>query len=230
MVRDQLFRGEDIYGGITFDRSKVDIQGWGSDHPILPYFIKKLRPTLVIEVGTWKGRSALNMAKSMQDNNINGEVLCIDTWLGSPEHWLASGERRFWRDSLRIVNGQPTLYQTFLQNVIHKRLQQFITPFPVPSGMGFLILKEMNVKAELIYIDAGHDYDSVKRDIESYWQLLEKDGVLILDDYMVESWRGLYKAVNEFASDQDLFVYGEKGKAVLSKRQDLGISNQIVFW
>ena len=31
------------------------------------------------------------MARAMQDFGMHGEILCVDTWLGSPEHWLAEG-------------------------------------------------------------------------------------------------------------------------------------------
>ena len=79
----------------------------------------------------------------------------------------------------------------------------------------------------MIYIDAGHEYESVIKDIEMYWQLLNDGGVMILDDYI--GWSGVTKAVNEFALKNDLQPFGEDGKAVLSKNSTLNYSTKIVF-
>jgi hypothetical protein len=180
MIRERLFRGADIYADFPFDQAKVDMQGWGSDHPVLPWLIGKMKPTLIIEVGSWKGRSAINMARKIESLHIDSEILCIDTWLGSPEHWLGSGDTHSWWDSLRIKNGRPLLYETFLNNVIASKCQKYITPFPITSEAAFVVLQRLSVKAAIIYIDAGHEYESVLRDIEVYWKLLENDGVMVL--------------------------------------------------
>jgi hypothetical protein len=219
MIRDKLFRGNSVYNGFNYQPDLVDLQTWGGDHPVLPHCISKVRPNLIIEVGSWKGRSAIHMAQALKANGIQGEVLCVDTWLGSPEHWLATGEIQFWYDSLKIENGYPSLYKTFVNNVISQGLQEYITPLPMPSETAYFVLKQLGVKAEMIYIDAGHEYESVYRDIKQYWELMTPGGVMVLDDF--NSWPGVTKAVYQFAYENDLFVWGESGKAVLSKNNNL---------
>ena len=54
-LRDLIFRGQDIYAGVAANPSKVDMQGWGSDHGIFAYCIERLQSKLIIEVGPWKG-------------------------------------------------------------------------------------------------------------------------------------------------------------------------------
>jgi hypothetical protein len=223
MIRDILYNGTDIYDGFNFDISKVDMQGWGSDHPILPWTIENLKPNLIIEVGSWKGRSAINMAKKMESLNIDGEIVCVDTWLGSPEHWLDPED---WWSSLRFVNGRPNIYDTFLNNVVKNSCQGRITPFPITSEAGYFVLKKLSVKSKMIYIDAGHEYESVSKDIEMYWQLLDDGGVMILDDYI--GWSGVTKAVNEFALKNNLQPFGEDGKVVLNKNSHLKFSTKII--
>lgn len=226
MIRDKLYRDRNIYSEFDFRPEKVDMQSWGDDHPVLPYCISKIRPNLIIEVGSWKGRSAIHMAHALKNYNIQGEILCVDTWLGSPEHWLATGSNQFWFDSLGIVNGYPTLYETFLNNVVGQGLQNYITPVPLPSETAYFVLTQLGIEAEMIYIDAGHEYESVYRDINMYWKLMAVDGVMILDDF--NSWPGVSKAVYQFAYEHDLFVWGEYGKAVLSRR-DIGIRSKIIL-
>lgn len=223
MIRDRLFGGHDIYKNFDFSESAVDMQGWASDHPILPWAVEAIRPKLIIEVGTWKGRSAINMAKKAMALGLSCEILCIDTWLGSPEHWYQDQ----WRDSLKLRNGRPDLYNTFLNNVISNGCQKYITPFPITSEAAYFVLEKLGTSSDLIYIDAGHEYESVARDIRMYWSLLSESGLMILDDYI--GYPGVTKAVNEFALEIGLLPIGEDGKAILSKNKHLKIYPKIAF-
>ena len=126
-----------------------------------------------------------------------------------------------------MTNGRPNLYNTFLNNVIANNCEKYITPFPLTSEAAYFVLKKLLVKASMIYIDAGHEYESVTKDIEMYWQLLNDGGVMILDDYI--GWSGVTKAVNEFALKNNLQPFGEDGKVVLNKNSILKYSTKIVF-
>lgn len=50
---------------------------------------------------------------------------------------------------------------------------------------------------DFIYIDAGHDYESVIKDLEAWWPLVSEIGVLAGHDYD-ESHPGVVQAVDEF--------------------------------
>jgi hypothetical protein len=78
----------------------------------------------------------------------------------------------------------------------------------------------------LIYKDAGHEYESVSKDIDMYWRLLDETGLMILDDYI--GWSGVTKTVNEFAFRNNLQPIGEERKVVLNKNSGLKFSTKIV--
>ena len=46
------------------------------------------KPNLVIEVGSFLGYSAIKMAKEIKKLNLDTKIICVDTWLGSPEHYI----------------------------------------------------------------------------------------------------------------------------------------------
>jgi hypothetical protein len=198
-----------------FDASNInaDLQGWGSDHPVFEHVIGLTKPFLIVEVGSWKGRSAINMAKIAKKNLLSCEILCIDTWLGSPEHWLK--QEPDWYSSLQIKNGFPRLYFTFLANVVNNQCSDLITPFPSTSENAAAILKQFRRKIDMCYIDAAHEYEPVMRDLEIYWDLMAEDSILIGDDYVY--WPGVTKAANEFAKKKKIRLQGEEGKFVIAK-------------
>jgi hypothetical protein len=216
-LRDRLY-DHSPYAGFDLSRAEPDLQGWGSDHPILRRLVHDLKPPLIIEVGSWKGRSAVNMARYGLEVGLDLELLCVDSWLGSPEHWLKDFESDWYR-SLRIRNGSPTIYDTFLRNVIEAGLADVITPFRVPSATAFHVLDALHVRARLIYLDAGHEEDAVRGDLDLYMRLLAADGVLCGDDY--GTWPGVTRAVQAYCAahpDVNLALAGDK---FLLSRADL---------
>jgi hypothetical protein len=65
-------------------------------------------------------------------------------------------------------------------------LQDYITPLPVDSINGSEILLHYEIMADLIYIDAGHDYNSVRMDFIHYARNLREGGYLLGDDWFHE--------------------------------------------
>lgn len=66
---------------------------------------------------------------------------------------------------------------------------------------------------DLIYIDADHSYEGVKKDMEDWWPKLKKGGFFTGDDYTNKRAKytgvvfGVVEAVNEFAKKRGLTVY-----------------------
>lgn len=65
------------------------------------------------------------------------------------------------------------------------------------------LAKYPNEYFDWIYIDAAHDYDSVKKDLKEAYRTLKKDGLIIMNDYiMYDSFTkedyGVVQATNEF--------------------------------
>lgn len=211
-LRDILY-STSPYEGLDPSDYPDDLQGWGSDHPVLASVIEKLRPQRIVEVGSWKGRSAINMARIVRALGLDCEIVCVDTWLGSPEHWLRAGEG--WYESLALKNGYPQLYYTFLGNVMRHGFQDIITPMAMTSESAAFVLQRLNIPFDLAYIDAAHEYEPAKRDFVAYWGLLAADGAMIGDDYIL--WPGVTQAANEFANERGLRIVGEPGKFVIAK-------------
>jgi hypothetical protein len=121
----------DPYAGFPIDQFAPDLQGWNESSPIFDEVVKVVKPRRVIEVGTWKGASAIRMAQLLKQYGVAGaQIVCVDTWLGSAEHWLERDKPTY---DMRPEWGRPTLYQQFIANVIHAGQVDTIIPFPIDS-------------------------------------------------------------------------------------------------
>lgn len=188
-----------IYNGLEL--LPVDVTGWNFKHDIFNDLVKQTMPKVIIEVGTWKGGSAIKMANYCKQLRLDTKIYCVDTWLGAYEFWtyLNDTDER----DLMLRNGYPQVYYQFLSNVVHSGVKDFIYPVPLPSSTGWKVLEYLGVKADLIYIDGSHEYDDVKADILNYRKLLTDKGVIFGDDY---GWEGVRNAVNDSFSYADIDV------------------------
>jgi predicted O-methyltransferase YrrM len=209
----QLLHPDSPYAGFDPSGFVEDTQGWGSDDPIFQTLIETFRPKLIVEVGTWKGASALNMARIARDIGFATEIVCVDTWLGSPEHLLAQQDG--WRESLLIKHGFPHLYFTFLGNVVRAGYTDLIVPLPATSENAHVVLRGKGLQPDLVYIDAAHEEEPALRDLRLYWDLLAPGGVLLGDDY--GAWEGVSRAAHRFADEVGATVYAKWSKFVLLK-------------
>ena len=215
-----IHHGRDPFAFYEATEENVDTQGWRSDHPYLEECIRELLPSKILEVGVWKGASAITLANSLRANNIDGAVLCVDTFRGSSEHWI---NPKFWK-LMNMKSGIPGIYDNFMSNVVSKSLQEFIVPLPVDSATAYEICRKKAIRFDLIHIDAGHEYESVKNDMKIWSSLLNSGGAIIMDDYLWDDvkcvsfgWHGVAKAVNEFIqenSNKVMFKHAD-GKCVI---------------
>ena len=187
-VRKKIYKGYDPYLGLQM--LDGDMQGWASESAVFEDVIKEIQPKLIIEVGTWKGASAIHMAKTCLKYYTDFEIVCVDTFLGSVEHWM--GDQGLLMKN--AINGRPNIYQQFLSNVVENKLQDYITPFPIDSLNGAEVLKRHDIFADLIYIDAGHEYRSARTDFIVYSDLLRDGGYMLGDDWQ-------YQPIKDAAND-----------------------------
>lgn len=186
-----------IYEG--FEPWEKNVQGWHGTDPVFEELIKDIKPKRIIEVGTWYGQSALNMASIVKSLNMETEIICVDTWLGAVEFIdKASGTQ--W--DLFRKHGYPQAYYQFLSNVVHEGFEDIIIPFPQTSSIAARYFDSLDIGAELVYIDGSHEFEDVTLDIFNYKKLVS-DGVIFGDDYS-KSWPGVMDAVNNYVDEMGM--------------------------
>lgn len=112
-------------------------------------------------------------------------VYVVDTFEGNPEDHLGATAKSM---------GKNAVFAQFIENVkpyadkVHPRVCESVKA----AGL-------MTEKADLIFIDANHEYENVKADIEAWWPHVVQGGILCGHDY--HSHGGVRQAVEEFGKD-----------------------------
>jgi predicted O-methyltransferase YrrM len=192
---DRIYDGVDPFASYKAIKPETATlpEGWGSTHPYFKQYIDQLKPKLIVEVGTWLGGSAIHMGHQLHAAGLNDScIICVDTWLGSSEHFLYPDGRA----TLKLVNGRATFYDDFMRNVARHGLQEVILPFSITSIAAAEVLRECAYRPDLIYLDGDHTARGFRADLDLYWALLSPGGALIGDDF---DWDEVQANVINFA-------------------------------
>jgi predicted O-methyltransferase YrrM len=114
-----------------------------------------LRLQVVIELGSYAGKST----RFICQHAPNALVYCVDLWSNEfLEQELGHNYNRSGNSKIPY-----NLYDTFLVNMWREK--ERLLPLKMLTTEGLKMLSEAGVKPDLIYIDAGHDYEPVLEDI-----------------------------------------------------------------
>lgn len=134
-----------------------------------------------VEVGCKEGRTTGHILKTLP----NAIVWAIDPWCAMPaqksvkdgetyEEWdFEKIETEFWKNVGEHGNRVRMLRETSEEAA-----------------------KDMGCNLDLVFIDAAHDYESVKADIKRWYPLVKNGGVLAGHDFN-HKWPGVQRAIAE---------------------------------
>ncbi|XP_057445920.1 uncharacterized protein LOC130738037 isoform X3 [Lotus japonicus] len=209
-IINRLFNGTSPFHGFPpahaagkLSRSKK-VKGWGSNGAVFENLIRRVRPETIVEVGTFLGASSLHMAELTRRFGLKTQILCIDDFRG----WAGFRDRF---NTTPMVNGDVFLYYQFLQNAVTRNLTESVLPVPFSSGSGLIWLCELGVFADLVEIDAGHDFLSAWSDINRGYRILRPGGVIFGHDYFTAADnRGVRRALDLFARIHSLKAHASR--------------------
>ncbi len=153
-----------------------------------------------VELGSWMGRSAAYCVVELINRDKLGDFYCIDTWDGGIEH-------QGWSEL-------ATLEQTFLDNISpikdHVRL--------IKSDSWSAADQFEDESVDFCYVDAGHTYDCVTRDLQAWWPKVKSGCYFGGDDY-TKGWPEVCRAVEDFFTPQKIKV-SKSGRCWIVKKPE----------
>jgi predicted O-methyltransferase YrrM len=162
---------------------------------ILQHLIPYINPKFILELGSWTGAGSTTLIANYAPN---AQIVCIDHWSKDMKNYV---QDEFGLEQVEELWPQiSVLWETFLVNMWDYK--HHVTPLRATTKEGLKTLSTLNIPFDMIYIDAHHDYNPVKMDIEmchKNWP----NAVIIGDDYM---WETVKKAVHDYADENNLEI------------------------
>jgi O-methyltransferase len=139
---------------------------------------------IAVEVGVWRGGIARLMA-----DTIDKDLYLFDTFSGIPY----KSDKDNFHEIGHFKETDIEFVKEFVGNKEKVHIYQGIFP-----GSGDVLVGK---KIAIAHIDVDM-YQSYKEALEFIYPLMSKGGIIIFDDYKVESCQGATLAVDEFLSDK----------------------------
>ncbi len=135
----------------------------------------------ILEIGSYEGRSANFFLSILKNSNIH----CVDIFNSD--------------DELKSKNFN-SIYKNFQKNT-----EQFKKRIKLFNGTSDKFFEKYNEnKFDFVYIDGNHSDEQVYKDAENSFQLLNKYGIIVFDDFMWNYYPKINKnpigAVKKFIS------------------------------
>jgi len=144
-------------------------QTWflGSDvHKNLSFFLDKSKENKMLEIGCFEGLSACFFADNFLDNP-QSTLTCVDPFLTIDNN-----------DHCKFLQSNEEM--NFDHNISNCKNSDKITIHKITSDRFF---ENNNQTYNFIYIDGCHEVEFIKRDMENSFNVLEKNGIMWMDDY-----------------------------------------------
>jgi hypothetical protein len=149
------------------------------------YKINKREQITILEVGSYAGISLINLVKAIPNSIGYG----IDMWENYNENKLLENI-----DNLKVES-------SFYHNIEVSGIKDRIFGIKSCSTNKLIEFIKTGFKADFIYVDGSHLLLDCYSDIILAWEILEKDGILSIDDYYYkkdEILNSPFEAVNHF--------------------------------
>jgi FkbM family methyltransferase len=185
---------------IQLELNYADMYNWTNDLPkntkvIFENVLKDIKNSAknVLEIGTFAGVSLISILQIL----TNAKGYAIDQWKSYKENF--NGEAV---DSLKNIE-KNNIENVFDENIQKAGMVQRVEKFKGDSTKVLLeMIKDEKLKFDFIYIDGSHQCPDVYLDCVLSWELLNKDGVMAMDDYLYKKdqndWNIPYHGINHF--------------------------------
>ena len=177
------------------------------------YILENNIPGDFVECGVWKGGSALLIAQMLSDKNIvDRKVILYDTYEGMSEpteqdkNIVGEPAASLLQESSIEIQDSIWCYSSF-EEVKHNLSLSGLLPeciIMIKGKVEDTIPSQLPTKSiSLLRLDTDW-YESTKHELNYLYPLLNKNGILIIDDY--GHWEGCRKAVDEYVLTHNLSI------------------------
>ena len=169
--------------------------------------IRQKKPKNFLEIGVFHGVTSRNVCELLYSFHGNDfKFTGIDLFVN--DETLLKDE---YIPKTKFSNPLKTIYYKYIIRLdpysvdsILRLLKKFQKNVNIIKGNSNKVLKEINVdKFDYVFLDGGHKYETVKKDLENLTQIVNNNGTILCDDYDLSYAPGVKKAIEDFVSEKN---------------------------
>ena len=169
--------------------------------------IRLKKPKNFLEIGVFHGVTSRNVCELLYSFHGNDfKFTGIDLFVN--DETLLKDE---YIPKIKFSNPLKTIYYKYIIRLdpysvdsILRLLKKFQKNVNIIKGNSNKVLKEINIdKFDYVFLDGGHKYETVKKDLENLTQIVNNNGTILCDDYDLSYAPGVKKAIEDFVSEKN---------------------------
>jgi len=174
-----------------------EIHGWFDWDDIYRSNALRINSGTFVEVGSWMGKSACFLSECIKHLDKKIDFHCVDIW---DDNFTVDNSSLA---SEKLKAGVSSLEDLFVYNMTKYGVQNIAIPRKGTSELISKTFKDRSI--DMVFLDAAHDYESVKLDLESWYPKLKVGATFGGHDYF---WSpdGVKRAVDEFCLLKNLKI------------------------
>ncbi len=163
--------------------------------------IEKKKPKFFLEVGVFHGVTARNVCELL--NRIHQKdfkYIGLDLFEQNNENKSEIIPNNNFSNPLKKIYFKYIKRQNpYSLEAVENLLQKFKNNAHLIKGNSNIVLKKIDMsKIDYVFLDGGHDYETVKNDLNNCIEVVNNSGTILCDDYNLSYAPGVKKAIDEF--------------------------------
>ncbi len=171
--------------------------------------VRKEQPKIFLEIGVFHGVTARNVCELLYQTHKNDfKYIGLDLFVENEENKNEVIPNNTFNNPLKKIYFKYIKKQNpYSLEAVRDLLKKFEKNVHLIQGNSNKVLNKMDMsKIDYVFLDGGHEYNTVKNDLDNCIEVIKKGGTVLCDDYNLGSAPGVKEAIDEFVSKNQLNV------------------------
>tara|TARA_B100000941_G_scaffold51306_1_gene32718 strand:- start:462 stop:1091 length:630 start_codon:yes stop_codon:yes gene_type:complete len=165
------------------------------------------KPKFFLEIGVFHGVTARNVCELLYQIHGNSfQYIGLDLFEVNNENKSEIIPNTEFSNPLKKIYFKYIKKQDpYSISAVRDLLKKFKNNVNLIKGNSNIILKKIDMsKIDFVFLDGGHNYETVLNDLKCCNEVVKNNGIIICDDYDLSFAPGVKKAVDEFVLENNL--------------------------
>ena len=168
--------------------------------------VKIKRPKFFLEIGVFHGVTARNVCELLSEiHKKDFKYIGLDLFEQSFESkYEIIPNNNFSNPFKQIYFKYIKRQNPYSLRAVEDLLKKFKDNIHLIKGNSNKVLKKIDVsKIDFVFLDGGHDYETVINDLNNCIDVINNNGTILCDDYNLSYAPGVKKAIDKFVIDNE---------------------------